>query len=411
MALKEVKVRIPDLEEGMYVCRLDRPWLETPFLLQGFMIKSEDDIDELLKYCQYVYVDVERSRTVEKKTPGIQAKARQDEREKQFLTRKKPQAYPDQSDREEELDVARQSHRELVSTAKDIMADISNNKNLHLPVLQKAIDPMVDSIIRNPDAFTWLTRMKNKDNYTYNHAVSVAIWSVAFGRHLGLPREDLQSLAIGALMSDVGKMKLPEKLINHRERYNPYEFKLVKRHVEFSLEILHSIDGIGEDIIEMVATHHERHNGDGYPRGLSGNDIPIFGKIAGLVDCFDAIISERPFASPMSPHDAVKKLYEWRDIDFQPELVEQFIQVVGIYPVGTVVELSDGRVGVIVAQNRVWRLRPQIMLLLDENKQSYKDFDVINLFTEVTGIDGESLDIVRSVEPGRYGIDAEQFYL
>jgi HD-GYP domain-containing protein (c-di-GMP phosphodiesterase class II) len=181
--------------------------------------------------------------------------------------------------------------------------------------------------------------------------------------------------------------------------------------VEHSVDRLKSIDGIDESILEMVATHHERHNGNGYPNGLAGNGIPIFGKIAGIVDCYDAIISERPFASSMSPHDAVKKLYEWRDIDFQAELVEQFIQVVGIYPVGTIVELSDGRVGVIVAQNRVWRLRPQVMLLLDENKAAYGRFDTINMFTEVTGLDGQSLDIVRSVEPGMYGIDPEQFYL
>jgi len=107
----------------------------------------------------------------------------------------------------------------------------------------------------------------------------------------------------------------------------------------------------------------------------------------------------------------VKSLYEWRDVDFQSELIEQFIQVVGIYPVGTIVELSDGRVGVIIAQNRVWRLRPQVMLLLDESKQSYKNFDIINLFTDITGIDGQSLDIVRSVEPHMYGIDPQQYYI
>jgi hypothetical protein len=161
----------------------------------------------------------------------------------------------------------------------------------------------------------------------------------------------------------------------------------------------------------MVQTHHERHNGSGYPNGLSGNRISIFGKIAGIVDCYDAIISERPFAYAMSPHDAIKKLYEWRDLDFQAELVEQFIQVVGIYPVGTVIELSDGRVGVVYAQNRVWRLRPQVMLLLDQNKDAYSNFDIINLMSETSDADGNSLDIVRSVEPGMYGIDPEQFYL
>lgn len=411
MSLKEVKVRISDLEIGMYVCRLDRPWIETPYVLQGFLLKSQDDIDQLLKYCKFVYVDVLLSKQPETHQTNQQTKALTNNQLKQSLTGVKPRKYKDTTELEDELKSARDNHGALANAAENIMVDISNNKNLALPALKKAITPMVDSIIRNPDAFSWLTRMKSKDNYTYNHSVSVSVWAVAFGRHLGLPKKDLQSLAIGALLFDAGKMKLPDKLINNSKRFNQYEFKLVKQHVDYSMDIIRSIEGISDDVLQMIQTHHERHNGGGYPNGLSGNQIPIFGKIAGIVDCYDAITSERPFATAMSPHDAVKKLYEWRDIDFQAELVEQFIQVVGIYPVGTVVELSDGRVGVIVTQHRTWRLRPQIMLLLDSNKDPYNNFDILNLFTEVTDEDGNALDIVKSIEPGIYGIDPEQFYL
>jgi putative nucleotidyltransferase with HDIG domain len=411
MSIKEIKVRVPDIELGMYVTRLDRPWLETPYILQGFVVKTLDDIAELEKYCKYVYVDVTLSEVVEDKSFERQKKFSASDEEKQYLTSVKPIQYTDVTALDVELKTARDNHNTLVSFAEDIMGDIANNKKLSLPALQSAIDPMVDSITRNPDAFSWLTRMKRKDDYTYNHSVSTSIWAVAFGRHLGLPKKDLQSLAMGALLFDVGKMRLPEKLINNSNRYNQYEFKLIKQHVLHSVDIVHSISDISEDVVTMVQTHHERHNGNGYPAGLKGNTIPIFGRIAGIVDCYDAIISDRPFASAISPHNAIKKLYEWRNIDFQAELVEQFIQVVGIYPVGTVVELSDGRVGVVFAQNRVWRLRPQIMLLLDENKEAYSDFDIINLMTEIKDAAGNSLDITRSVEPGMYGIDPEQFYL
>ncbi len=411
MSIKEIKVRVPDIELGMYVTRLDRPWLETPYLLQGFVVKTQEDIKELEKYCKYVYVDVDLSEVVEDNSFEREKKFSASDEEKQYLTSIKPIRYVEVTALDEELRTARDNHNTLVSFAEDIMGDIANNKKLSLPVLQSAINPMVDSITRNPDAFSWLTRMKRKDDYTYNHSVSTSIWAVAFGRHLGLPKEDLQSLAMGALLFDVGKMRLPEKLINNSNRYNQYEFKLVKQHVQHSVDIVRSIGGISEDVVSMVQTHHERHNGSGYPVGIKGNSIPIFGRIAGIVDCYDAIISERPFAYAISPHNAIKKLYEWRNIDFQAELVEQFIQVVGIYPVGTVVELSDGRVGVVFAQNRVWRLRPQIMLLLDENKEAYSDFDIINLMTVVKDAAGNSLDIARSVEPGMYGIDPEQFYL
>lgn len=414
MSLKEIKVRIADLEPGMYVCRLDRPWIETPYLLQGFHIKSQDEIDQLNNYCEYVYIDVEMSKIYEKIIPFLSRtniNSNTSEQAKQALTNIKPIKYQDKTSREEELISAKDNHIMLSHSIENLMMDIANNKKLELPALKSAINPMVDSVIRNPDAFAWLTRIKTKDNYTYNHSVSASVWAVAFGRHLGLPKKDLQSLAIGAILFDVGKVKLPEKLINNKNRFNQYEFKLVKKHVEYSIEIIKNIKDINDDIINMVSTHHERYNGSGYPNGLAGNQIPLFGKIAGIVDCYDAIISDRPFASPISPHDAIKKLYEWRNLDFQSELVEQFIQVVGIYPVGTIVELSDGRVGVIISQNRVWRLRPQVMMLLDGNKEPLKDFETINLFTETEDTSGNSLDILRCVEPGLYGIDPEEFYL
>ena len=411
MALKEIKVRIEDLVLGMYVSQLDKPWLDTPYLIQGFLLKTREDIEELSKHCDYVFVDVELSEEPKKKGPSFSGATRTDEEIKQQLIGTKPKKYKEKTKMNDELVGARDTHRALSHTVGDVMNDMANNKTLDANALKKAINPMLDSIISNPDAFAWLTRMKHKDNYTYNHAVSASVWAVAFGRHLGFPRPKLQSLALGAMLFDIGKMKLPEKLINNPKRYNQFEFELVKKHIDYSLEILKGTKGIGNDVIEMVAAHHERHNGSGYPKGLVGDQIPILAKIAGIVDCYDAIISDRVFVSAISPHDAVKKLYDWRDIDFQAELVEQFIQVVGIYPVGTVVELSNGQVGVIVAQHRVWRLRPQVMLLLDAEKKPLADFNVVNLFNETQDENGDPWDIVKCVEPGLYGIDPEEFYL
>jgi len=411
MALKEIKVRVEDLEIGMFVSRLDRPWIETPYLIQGFLLKTREDIDALEKYCEFVYVDVLLSEEPKKQGPNYNGAARTNDEIKQQLIGSVPKKYKDKTNMNDELLSARDTHRVLSHTVGDVMNDIANNKTLDGTALKRAINPMLDSIISNPDAFVWLTRMKYKDNYTYNHAVSASVWAVSFGRHLGFPRPKLQSLALGAMLFDIGKMKLPEKLINNPKRYNQFEYELVKKHTDYSLEILNNTKGIGADVIEMVATHHERHNGSGYPNGMVGDQIPILGKIAGIVDCYDAIISDRVFATALSPHDAVKKLYDWRDIDFQAELVEQFIQVVGIYPVGTVIELSDGRVGVIVAQHRVWRLRPQVMMLLDTDKKPLENFNVIDLFTHVEDADGKPLNIIKCVEPGLYGIDPEEFYL
>jgi HD-GYP domain-containing protein (c-di-GMP phosphodiesterase class II) len=204
---------------------------------------------------------------------------------------------------------------------------------------------------------------------------------------------------------------LPQKLIDNPKIFNKFELKIVRQHVEFSVEILKETKDIGDDVLKMVSTHHERHDGSGYPKGLAGSSIPIFGKIAGIVDCYVAIISERPFVPQLSPHDAVKKLYEWRNVDFQPELVEQFIQVIGIYPVGTLVELTDGQVGVIVAQNREWRLKPRVMLLRDTDKRPLDEFNIIDLYQQAANDEEEPLHIKTVVAPGMYGIDPDEFYL
>jgi len=155
----------------------------------------------------------------------------------------------------------------------------------------------------------------------------------------------------------------------------------------------------------MIEYHHERHDGSGYPKGLKGDQIPIFARIAAIVDCYDAITSHRSYAKALPPSMAIKMLYEWRDVDFQAELVEEFIQAVGIYPAGTLVELSSGEVGVVLSEYRTRRLRPKVMILLDANKKPVTDVQTVNLLETTHTQDGKSLDIVNSLEPDAYGID------
>lgn len=412
MTSNQEKVAIGDLKPGMYVARLDRPWLETPYKVQGGLIKNEKDIEGLAKYCKFVYIDIEKSRNPDNsESPAELTKTLSSEEQIQILTNNIPRQYEYKSKFRDELKTAYEEHEVLSSTIKSVLSKTANNKRLDLASVEKAVVPMVESVMRNPDAFAWLTMMKKRDDYAYNHSLSAAIWAAAFGRNLGLPIEQIQQVSMGALLFDIGKVKLPEKLISNPNLYNKTEYNLVKKHVDYSNEIVGSIDGISEDIKEMIATHHERHDGGGYPSGLSGNNIPLFGKMAGIIDCYDAIISERLHAAAISPHEAVKKLYNWSGSDFQPELIEQFIQVVGVYPVGTLVELSDGRVGVVVSHNKARRLRPRVMILLNKDKQFYSRFKTINLSKLLEGEDGQPLNIVKTVNPSYYGIDPGQFFL
>jgi HD-GYP domain-containing protein (c-di-GMP phosphodiesterase class II) len=405
-----LKVLTADLEIGMYVSSLDRPWLETPFVLQGFQLESDKDIERLRKYCDYVYIDTHQSR-LEESIIRRKVSFRPRMSKVQMFPNRTLKTYTDKADWKDEYPKAQSAVKALSESLDDIFGNVSRGEGLDMARVKRAVEPMIDSISRNPDACIWLARMKQEDKYTYQHSLGASIWAVALGRQLGLPKSDLRSLAIGGLLFDTGKLQLDKELLAANRPLTKEEFKTVKSHVSLGVESIQKSGIMNRDVIDMVAYHHERHDGSGYPEGLSGDKIPIFARIAAIVDCYDAITSHRSYARATSPSIAIKKLYEWKDIDFQAELVEEFIQAVGIYPAGTLVELSSGEVAVVMAEYRTRRLRPKVMVLLDADKQALVDVKMVDLLHQKETQDGRPLDIVSSLEPEAYGIDMNAIQL
>ncbi|HSB96439.1 MAG TPA: HD-GYP domain-containing protein [Spongiibacteraceae bacterium] len=397
------KIPAYELKIGMYVSSLDRPWIETPFLLQGFTIETEQDIDALCRLCEYVYIDVKPRRQSAASFKPVKSTPRKST--KDIFFGKKLNIYTDQSDWRSEYPQAQEALNGLSQCVEDIVYSADNTITLDMIKVKQAAEPMIDSITRNPDACIWLAKMKAEDDYTFHHSLSCSIWAVALGRQLGLPKADLRSLAVGGLLFDVGKLQIDKALLTSNRRLSTEEFEQIKQHVGLGVDALRDSGIINKDILDMVAYHHERHNGKGYPNGLAGNDIPVFARIASIVDCYDAITSHRHYAKALPPSLAIKKLYEWKDIDFQAELVEEFIQAVGIYPAGTLVELSSGEVAIVVAEYRSRRLRPQVLVMLDQNKNPLADAIFIDLLTKTQTADGRPLEIIGSLEPDAYGID------
>ena len=413
MTLTALQIFVEDLQPGMFVSSLDRPWQETPFPIQGFLIRSNADRERLKAFCSYVFVDARKSRDIsipDRLIRNESVKTISCTQQIQQLTGRSRKLYQRTTSREEELTSAREHYNQVETTFQTLLQDAQSDRKLNLPVLKQAITPMVKSIVRNPDAFVWLTHLKNLDSYTYQHAVSCAVWAVAFGRHLGLPETQLNSLATGCFLFDIGKSRLPRELLSCSRRLSVDEFDQVKRHVLYSLEIVKKAPGINRDVLEMIRTHHERHNGNGYPLGLCGQDIPLFGRIAGIVDAYDAITSRRPYCEPIPAYEAIEAFYQWRGIDFQSELVEQFIQVVGIYPVGSLVELSNDTVGVVISQNEQHRLKPLIMILLDAKKQLLESFYELDLRQAVDDEGASTVTIARGLPPGAYDLDHSRYY-
>jgi HD-GYP domain-containing protein (c-di-GMP phosphodiesterase class II) len=226
-----------------------------------------------------------------------------------------------------------------------------------------------------------------------------------------LPKGDLNTLAMGLLLMDIGKMKIPVEVLNKSEPLTEDEFKLVRSHVDYSVEILKKSEGIDVDIINIALTHHERFDGSGYPAGLEGTGTPVYGRMAAIIDCYDAMTSSRPYSKPVSPYAALQEIYNWRNKYFQEELVEQFLQCLGAFPTGTLVEMHSGEVGIVMAQNRTRRMSPKVMLLLDIHKKPLPEYLVIDLMNQPREYNENPLTIVRGLDPGDYGIDPAEFYI
>ncbi len=282
---------------------------------------------------------------------------------------------------------------------------------MQLDAAEQAIEPMVESVVKNEDALSWLARMKKKQDYIHDHSIASCVWAMIFGKHLGLEPDMLKVLGLGALLMDVGKTKIPTEILIKKGKLSDDERALMRQHVQFGLEIARGVEGVDARVIEMIESHHERHNGTGYPAGLDGSAIPVFARIGGIVDAYDAMTTARPYASPVSTCEAMRRLNDLAGVEFQAEMVEQFVQAVGVFPVGTLVELSNGTVGVVIAQNRTRRLRPQVMVLTDEDKAPLNTFRTLDLRNILVDANGDSLYILNGLPPGAHGINPSEYYL
>ena len=412
MKYNQEKINVRDLVVGMYVARLDRPWVGTPFPIQGFHIRNIEEINTLSHHCKHVFVDVERNnipKALETKQPQSQSRSIASAKGSSIL--KFREAYKTTSPIKKEIHTATQLHKEVSVAVDHVMEKLRNGKPLSLSEIKNAANKMVDSIARNPDAMVWVCKIKDKDEHTYHHSVRASVWAIAYGRHLGLSKEDLQTLALGVLLCKVGKTKLPSELLSAAGQLTADDVKLVKKHVDYGVEILKETPGIPDEVISIVWCHNERHDGSGYPRRLSGDQIPFLAKIAGVVDYYETLTNPRPDIKPLTSSEAMAKLHDQRGNLFQHEVAEEFIQAIGIYPTGTIVQLSSGEVGVITEQNPQRRLRPVVTLVLDEHKKPLRIRRIINLLKQTKDKHGRRLDICKSLPQGAYDIDPAKIYL
>jgi len=385
MGVRQKKVAVHDLGVGMFVSDLDRPWHETPFPIQGFYIRSEDEIRALVSYCRHVYVDEAESRgkvSVETAdSPIFSRRSRRGGAQSLKLPPihiRSPRQYEKSAPLKREVRQAEKALIEASRALSHVMDVLRAGEVPNLEAIRNVARGMTDSILRNPDALLWLTRVQHHDEYAYQHSINAAVWSLVFGRHLGLEPAVLERLGMGALLSQVGKILLPKRLLENESMLDADDFALYKTYVNGGVELL-ADQGLPEPVLNVVRYHRERHNGSGFPNGITGDRIPLLAKITGLVDHYEELIQPRPGRTPLSPAQAVAQLYESRNIEFQEDLVERFIQATGVYPTGTLVELNTSQVAVVLSHRPNRRLWPKVLVMTDGDGQPMKTGKIIDL--------------------------------
>ena len=294
--------------------------------------------------------------------------------------------------------------------AREIFEALAQDQRIDLSKVDDALNGMVDSIERNPDALIWLSKLKQTDNYSYNHALNVSITLMALASFLSLPKKQVKELGLAGLLQDIGKVKIPIELLKKEEKITTEEFELLKKHVDYALELLDTQGNMSNTVILTISQHHERIDGSGYPFNLSGKQISLAGQMAGLVDTYCAITSSKPYAKGIYNQIALEQLQALRDIKFSGLLIDQLVQFMGMYPVSTLVELNTGEVAVVIQQNSVRRLLPRLMILLNTDKSKNHYPATIDLINSPTTPSGETYKIIKGLPPNSYGLDISNYF-
>jgi len=391
------KIHISELKIGMFVSRLDRDWLETPFLMQGFLVESLDDIDVVAEYSEYLWVDEVQAEWV----PPEQRNAAG-----QPIARAKHYINKVEAQREHRAAIGVfRAARQLTRTLLD---DVRLGGVISTEQAKATVKDCVDSILRNPDALLWMVRMRNEDAYTEEHCLNVCILAIAFGRHLGMAEYELERLGLCGLLHDVGKMRVPSEVLNKREPLSDKEFNMIKAHSVHGRNLLMSSPGVPNIAVDVAYSHHERIDGTGYPRKLKASGISDFARIVAIVDAYDAMTADRCYSRAISSTDALKRIYKDRGAHFDERLALEFIKCIGLYPPGSIVELVNGQLGIVLETNNKMRHLPKIIVVKDLNKPLEKE-RVLNLGDVDQGLLDKSYLIKRTLADGSHGIFIREY--
>lgn len=402
----KIKQDISELEKRMYVCDLDRPWVESSFLFQGFEITVDEELVKLKQECSFVYIDTEKSSGYQPLPQTSSSISHQGLEFVDTVIMDANDIYDESFERD--LSKAKILHNRTQDYIEGAFKVLRNGGTLNIDSAKEAVSNLVEYIINNPDALLWLSQLKEKDEYTAVHSVNVCILSLTFARELGLTEPELNILGLGALLFDIGKSRISDDVLKKTDSLSQNEFLLMKAHSYLGFAMLDENKNIPKEVLDIVLNHHERLNGKGYPNNRKGDEISRYTRIVSIVDAFDAMTSDRCYKDAFQPQHALNELYNMAPNELDQELIEAFIKSIGIYPVGSIVELNTGHTGVVVKLNEQNKLKPLVGPVLNRKREPYEKIKFINLSSTVwQKSSGDKVTITKILEPHAYNLDVK----
>lgn len=397
------RIPVSALRVGMYISDLNKDWIPHNNMKKSGFLKNEKVVEKIKQMgVSEIYIDTMKGADTQDGAPAHEV-----DKENNAALEKAGALAPlsrPQIALQDEMIVAQKLHNEAKGLVNNVMEDVKIGKGIDVSSIDELAEGMLDSIFRNHNALACLGRIREKDSYLMEHSVNLSVLMSIFGRSMALDKNMLLQTIVGALLHDIGKTLVPDEVLHKPGKLDDAEFSQMKKHVVHSHDILIKTEGISELTVIVAAQHHEKMDGSGYPNGLVGEEISPFGRMVAITDVYDAITADRVYHKGMTPTEAIKKLLEWSGNHLDRSLVEHFIRTVGIFPVGSLVLLESGRLGVVIEANEFDQRLPTVRVMYHTKFRSHIKIQVIDLSKPSV-----QDRILKAVSPEEFKIDVRDF--
>lgn len=398
------KVKVQDLTLGMYIQELCGSWMDHPFWKKSFELTDSNEL-KTLQNCglQEVWIDTSKGLDVASDVQTVSAEEEQDKIEQalQQVANNEIKQEVKRVSMDEEVVRARQLQAKSKAAVTSMFQEARMGKAISCSEAAPLVDEISQSIARNPDAFLNISRLKNKDDYTYLHSVAVCALMIALGKQLGLSSAQLKDAGMAGLMHDIGKAMIPDAILNKPGKLSDEEFEVIKSHPMRGWEAMVDAPDANPLTLDVVRHHHERVDGKGYPDAIFGEDLSFFARMGAVCDVYDALTSNRCYKAGWQPAEALRKMAEWKNGHFDERVFHAFVKTIGIYPSGTLVKLKSGRLAVVIEQTEKSLLTPVVKAFFSTKSNEPFKPEIIDL--------SKATDAIANVEiVEKWGFDLKQ---